>query len=59
MVSGLRNFEPALPENDENCDGVTTTNPADEWIHDPNQNSSIEIQVQGNLRDIPRINWYR
>ena len=45
MVSGLRNFEPALPENDENCDGATTTSLADEWIYNPNPNSSIENEV--------------
>ena len=42
MVSGLRKLEPALPENDEICDGATTTSLADKWMNNPNPNSKIE-----------------
>ena len=41
MVFGLRNMEPAHHENDELCDGATTTNLADEWMDSPYQNSKI------------------
>ena len=46
MVFGLRNMEPAHHENDEFCDGATTTSLADEWMDNPNQNSNIEQEVR-------------
>ena len=42
MGSGLRNLEPALPENDENYDGATTTSLAIQWMKSPNPNSKTD-----------------
>ena len=42
MGSGLRNLEPALPENDEKYDGATTTSLAEQWMNSPDPNSKID-----------------
>ena len=45
MGLGLRNLEPALPENDEICDGATTTSLAEQWMNNPDPNSKIDQVV--------------
>ena len=46
MVFGLREIDPAHPENDEASGRVTTTNLVDNWnelVQNPNSNTDNEV----------------
>ena len=45
MVFGLREIDPAHPENDEASGSVTTTNLVDNWKNIQNPNSKTETEV--------------